>query len=112
MNLDDLTIGEAKKLAELFGGQNTSCAKPLVNKGDKVFTRTLTYHYIGEVVEDNVDHIVLNGCSWVADSGEFTKCIKEGNLSEVEILGDGVKVLKSNMTDCIPWVHELPKTRK
>jgi len=112
MNIEDLTIKQAKELAQMFGGQNTSCVKPLVNKGDKIFTRTLTYHYIGEVVEDNIDYIVLNNCSWVADSGQFTSCIKEGKLDEVEIIGDDVKILKSNMTDCIPWVHELPKSRR
>ncbi len=112
MDLNDLTIGQAKELSQMFGGQNSSCSKPLVNKGDKIFTRTLTFHYIGEVVEDNQDHIVLNNCSWVADSGQFTSSIKDGSLSEVEIIGNGVKILKANMTDCIPWVHELPKTRK
>ena len=78
----------------------------------KVFIRTLTYHYIGKVKKENKEEITLDECVWVADSGEFTSAIKKGTLDEVEIIGDGVILMKSNIIDIIPWDHDIPSERK
>lgn len=78
----------------------------------KVFIRTLTYHYIGIVNKETKKEIVLDKCVWVADSGEFTSAIKKGSLNEVEIIGDSVRLMKSNIVDIIPWIHDIPTERK
>lgn len=78
----------------------------------KVFIRTLTYHYIGEVTKETKKEITLDKCVWVADSGEFTGAIKNGSLSEIEIIGDGVRLMKNNIVDIIPWIHDIPTERK
>ena len=111
MNLDELTIGEAKSLASMFGS-SSSCTKPMAQLGDKVFIRTLTYHYIGEVIEETPEYIKLSKTVWVADSGQFTKAIQKGELSEIEIIGVDTHVMKSNIVDCIEWNHEIPTNRK
>lgn len=110
MKIDDLTIREYKELSKLFAS-SSNVIEPLADLGSVVFIRTLTYHYIGKVVEDNQDHIVLNTCSWVADSGEFTRAINEGVLVESEFIGNKIKIMKNNMVDCIPWEHDLPIER-
>jgi len=78
----------------------------------KVFIRTLTYHYIGRVSKETEKEITLDECIWVADSGEFTNCIKNGALDEVEIIGDNVRLIRNNIIDIIPWTHEIPSERK
>ncbi len=112
MNLDNLTLGEIKEISSLLGKQNTSCTKPLTKIGDKVFIRTLTYHYIGEVVEETAEAIILDKTVWVADSGRFTEAIAEGSLNEFEIIGLITPIIKNNMVDIIPWNHDIPTQRK
>lgn len=111
MNIDQLTIGEAKELASMFG-ENNSCGETLTKKGDKVFIRTLTYHYVGEVVKDTGSYLELKDCAWVADSGRFSTAIEKGELNEVEPILNGAKILYQNIIDCIPWKHTLPQEKK
>ena len=111
MNLDELTIGQAKELAGMFG-DNQSCGETLTKKGDKVFIRTLSWHYTGEVIRDTGVFLELKDCAWIADSGRFSTAISTGELNEVEPLKDGTKLMYSNIIDCIPWEHDLPKDKK
>ena len=112
MKIDDLTIGEAKILASMFSeNSNNKCNETLTKVGDKVFIRTLTFHYIGEVVADNGTFITLKDTSWVADSGRFSTAIEKGELNEVEPIGNA-KLLYSNIIDCIEWNHAVLKDKK
>ncbi len=105
MNINDLTIGQAKELANMFGSKQ--CTNTLTKVGDKVFIRTLTYHYTGEVVEDNGIFIALKDCAWIADSGRFNEAISKGTLNDVEPIGNA-SIMYNNIVDCIEWKHELP----
>jgi hypothetical protein len=79
--------------------------------GKKWFFRTVTYHMVGKV-EKLIGKIVqLSDASWVADSGRFMNAIKEGKLSEVELVGDCFVNLDT-VTDFFPWTHALPKEQK
>ena len=106
MKLDDLTIGQAKELAQLFGASNET-KQTLAKVGDKVFIRTLTYHYTGRVVEDNGKFLTLVDAAWIADSGRLNEAIANGTLKEVEPIG-AVKIIYNNIVDCIEWKHDLP----
>lgn len=107
MNLDDLTIGQAKELASMLGALKNTCGETLTKKGDKVFIRTLTFHYTGEVVSDNGIFIELDNCAWIADSGRFSTAISKGIVNDVEPIGKA-KILYNNIIDCIDWKHDLP----
>lgn len=106
MNINELTIGDAKELAEMFGS-NKQCIEKLTKIGDKVFIRTLTYHYTGKVIKDTGIYVELSNCCWIADSGRFYTAILKGELKEVEPIGTA-KILYSNIVDCIEWKHDLP----
>lgn len=67
----------------------------------------LTYHLVGKVVKIDGTLLVLKEASWVADSGRFMQCIKEGTLKEVEPVGDAI-VNITNVCDAFPWKHKLP----
>jgi len=80
--------------------------------GKNFFFRTVTYHLIGKVKKVlPIGVLELYDASWVADSGRFTQAIKDGDLEEVEILGQWFINLNS-CTDFGYWRHELPKIQK
>lgn len=79
--------------------------------GMKLFIRTVTYHLTGEVVKRIGNFIQLKKASWIADSGRFMEAIKNGELNEVEPVGEAWVNLNS-ITDMFPWKHKLPEEQK
>ncbi|MFN0131248.1 MAG: hypothetical protein ACKVW3_01750 [Phycisphaerales bacterium] len=79
--------------------------------GSSWFIRTVTYHLVGKVVAIEDGFLVLEGASWVADSGRYMNAIKDGSLSEVEPVGDAL-VNAASITDAFPWKHALPTEQK
>jgi hypothetical protein len=91
MKIDELTIGEAKELSNMFN--KCEAVKTDFNPftvGDTWFIRTVTHHLVGEMKTVGVQELVLKGGTvmWIADDGRFTDAIKNGNFSETEIYGD------------------------
>ena len=81
-------------------------------KGQAFFFRTVTYHIIGRVVDVLPFGILrLEDASWVADSGRFMNAIKNGELKEVEPIGDWFLNL-SSCTDFGLWEHSLKIEQK
>jgi hypothetical protein len=79
--------------------------------GKKLFLRTVTYHILGKVVKLIGDIIQLSDASWIADSGRFMNAIKDGELDEVEPVGDWF-VNINGVTDFGIWKHDLPSEQK
>jgi len=81
-------------------------------KGKNYFIRTVNYHFTGQVVDIIDDKfLVLQGSAWIADSGRFMQFIKDGDLNEIEPIGE--HYINFNMVvDFIPWKHNLPKVQK
>jgi hypothetical protein len=110
MNIDDLTTGDAKKLATILGGgakEDTA-----FEVGRAYLIRTPTVYHLGRVVRITSAELVLDDAGWVADTGLFSKCLAEGTVSEYEPMGNGVIVPRVNISDASPWKHPLPKGRK
>lgn len=111
MNLDKMTIGEAKQLANLFGG--TPQQKPLPFKvGEKYMIRGVTNYMLGEVREIVGDFLVLDNASWVADTGKFSEALEKGTLSEVERVPNGTIINTGSICDAQPWLLDLPTETK
>ena len=79
--------------------------------GKSYFIRTVTYHILGRVAKISGDFLVMEDASWVADSGRLSKAIKEGELNEVEFVGDAIVAINA-IADGFPWIHKLPKETK
>ena len=112
MNVDDMTIGEAKKLMALLGGASAmpDHAYPV---GQKVFVRTVTMHYTGLLVRVTAGELVLEDAAWVADSGRFHVALAKGTLNEVEPYPKGqVVVPRGGVIDVSTWSHDLPRDPK
>lgn len=92
-----------------------SCFKE-INKfedmvGEKFFFRTVTYHLTGKIKKIIGNILELSDAAWIADSGRFMQCIKDGKVNEVEPVGTAFLNVNS-ITDFFPWKHALPKEQK
>lgn len=101
-----------EKLLEKALDTDTECSSDLpFEVGKSYFIRTVTYHIIGTVDKISGPFLVLSEASWVADSGRFSKAIAEGELSEVEYIGQ-MFVNTTAIADATRWNHKNPKVTK
>lgn len=80
--------------------------------GDQLLIRTVTMTLTGRVVWCTPTWIVLDTAAWIADTGRFADAIANGTLSEVEPMGNGVRVARAAVVDITPWVHDLPTVQR
>src|SRR3990167_4710202 len=79
--------------------------------GKSYLIRTVTYHLLGKIEKVSGNFLVLSDACWLADSGRFSKAIKDGELNEVEFVGDAI-VSMTAIVDGFPWLHKLPLKTK
>lgn len=79
--------------------------------GKKVFIRTVTYHLTGKVIKRIGKFWQLKDAAWIADSGRFMQAIKNGELEEVEPVGEAF-VNTDSIVDLYNWKHKLPTEQK
>ncbi len=99
MNIDELTIGQAKELSQMFSGKCESDNGPW-EVGKKYFIRTVTMHLTGELISISQQELVLKDAAWIADSGRFNETLKDiNNASEVEPFQNNVIVGRGSIID-------------
>jgi hypothetical protein len=106
MNIDELTIKQARDLCNMMGGSSGNSTS--VNCGETVYIRTVTHHYIGRIIAITDTDFKLENASWVADSGRWSQALNTGLLSEVEPYPDTVCVMRGAIVDLSPWTHDTP----
>ena len=111
MNVDELTIKEARELAAMFG-QNRGSKSHSLSAGEKVFIRTVTHYYTGRIKVVTDSDIVLDDAAWIADTGRFSDALKSGKLNEVEPFPHSTTVSRGSIIDVSPWEHDLPREQK
>lgn len=111
--LDELTIGEARELACLFGTKtgDSCCSKPW-KIGESYLIRTVTMIILGKLEWVGEKELVMSSASWVADTGRFYDALKTGKLNEVEPFTDDVIVGRGSLIDASIWTHKLPREQK
>lgn len=105
IDIDKLTIGEAKEIARLT--TNESKENPF-SIGKKYLFRTVTHIDVGKVVNICGDFIILENASWIADTGRYHDCLSKGVFKEVEPYPDQVFLNMPTLIDAAPWPHDLP----
>ena|ERR1035437_231203 len=112
MTIDNLTIGEAKELANLFGA--TKCTLQPYEIGKAYLLRSVTHIDIGIVKAVGDKEIVISNASWIADTGRYHDALKGGvdKLNEVEPYLDDVIVNRSAIVDATIWRHAVPTAQK
>lgn len=76
--------------------------------GNKYLIRAVTNYFVGKLVEVTDQFIILENASWVADTGRFSECLKNGTFQEVEPYQDKVGVAIGSIVDFTKWGHDLP----
>lgn len=113
MNIDNLTIGEAKEISRLVSGESKSSYRPW-ETGENYIIRTVTMTLVGKVAWVGPMEIVLHNASWIADTGRFSGAIMKGSLSEVEPFDPEYPVIvgRGSVIDATRWIHRLPEEQK
>jgi len=111
MNIEDLTIGQAKELSQLLHG---SSSEHPFEVGKNYFIRTVTMIQIGKLVKVMDKELVLENAVWVADTGRFTQALADGTVSEVELFPAGGQVIigRGSLIDACVWLKDIPKEQK
>jgi hypothetical protein len=87
MELDKLTIGEARAIAAMFG--NTVQNENPYRLGANYFIRTVTHHHTGRLVQVTSQELVLEDAAWIADDGRFAEALAKSEYNEVEMFPKG-----------------------
>ena len=92
MDINKLTIGEAKELAAMFSGTKVTEESPY-EIGSVYLFRTVTMIDTGRVGRGTPMEIVLEDAAWIADTGRFSDALKAVSFNEVEPFPDGEVVI-------------------
>ncbi len=110
VNIDDLTLGEARRLASAFTYQ-PSTEHPY-EIGKNYLIRTVTMIDTGKVVQVTQQEIVLESAAWIADTGRFSGALQSCNFNEVEPFPEGRVIIgRGSVIDAIQ-IPTLPRTQK
>src|ERR1035437_9842667 len=115
MNIDDLTIGQAREIAAMFS-QNRISSKdeptPLP-VGKNVLIRTVTHYYTGKLIAVGSVFLTLDDAAWIADTGRFSDALASGVMGEVEPFTPGRRFVSIGaIVDIGEWVGTLPLVKK
>ena len=82
--------------------------------GANVFIRTITHYHVGRVAAIGRDWVLLENCSWIADTGRWHDALKSGfpEKAEIEPFPDAVYVSKGAIVDITKWRHKLPEKQQ
>ena len=112
MNLDEMTLGDAKQLIAMFGGK-TTCSNHPYQIGKNYFIRTVTMIQVGRLIKVTEQELVLEDAIWVADTGRFTQALENGDLDEVETFPAGeVIVGRGAVVDACVWINQVVREQK
>lgn len=114
-------IEDLKELLRLLGDSKQELVKSedkaiscKLQVGKNYLIRTVTMIQVGEFVEfdEKLNAIILKNASWIADTGRFHDCLKNGTFNEVEPFPDWVAVNIGSYVDLAPFNHALPTEQK
>jgi hypothetical protein len=114
LNIDELTIGQAKELASLLGSKAEGWHP--FELGKSYLIRTVTHIALGRVKAVGNQELVLEDASWIADTDRFHDALKSGvdtlSKSEIEPFVNDVIVGRGSIIDATEYTHELPRKQK
>lgn len=114
MNIEELTIGDARKLATLFSTQLTAAVTPEhpFKIGANYFLRTVTHHHTGRLVQVTNTELVLEDACWIADDGRFSDALKKCEFGEVEPFPKGRVIIgRGSLIDAVE-IDKVPMSQK
>ncbi|MBK8271128.1 MAG: hypothetical protein IPK83_23565 [Planctomycetes bacterium] len=117
MNIDDLTIGQAKQLASLLVNQPITQAAaaspydPLIGKN--IAIRGVTMIDIGRLVAVYPQELVIEDASWIPETERWAQFLSDGSHKECEPYPAGRVVIgRGSICEVAEWTHPLPREQK
>lgn len=110
--IDDLSIGEVRELAAIFGQKSASENHPF-NIGANYFIRTVTHHLTGKLAGVTSQELVLENAAWIADDGRLTDALKSCTFNEVEMFPADSQVIvgRGSLIDAVE-ITSIPTSQK
>jgi len=114
MDLNKITIGEAKELARLFGGVAPAVSDDLHWEiGGVYFIRTVTHHFTGRLVKVGDKELVIEEAAWIADDGRLADVLKSGEFKEIEPFPDGPVIIgRGSLIDARRVTFSAPRSQR
>jgi hypothetical protein len=117
MNINEITIGQAREIATLVNGSNAlvTVSDHPYKIGENYFIRTVTYAASGKLISVGKQEIVLTDACWIADTGRFSEQWgKSGDdmFSEVEPFPTGEVIIGRGAVIDAVRINELPTKTK
>ena len=113
MNIEDLTIGEARKLAAIFNTNQPTSENPY-EIGKNYLIRTVTMIDTGRIVGVGENEIILEDAAWIGDTGRFSDALAgKIKFKEIEPFPNGrVIVGRGAVIDAVQLSFPLPREQK
>ncbi len=114
MNIEDLTYGQMKEINKLLTPKEEDRAHPY-KIGQNYFIRTVTHYFVGNLLGVFKNELVMNRCSWVADTGRFHDAIVgDATFSEIEPYKATTEVIinRGAIIDASFYASEIPVSQK
>ena len=110
MNIDDLTLGQARELASMFSKEE-KCSHAW-RIGKNYLIRTVTMIDTGRLVAVTEHELVLEDAAWVADTGRFSGSLLSCDFNEVEPFPEGrILIGRGSVIDAAE-IPQLPRKQK
>ena len=93
MNIEELTIRDAREIARLFSSDIQPSDSSHWKIGKNYFIRTVTHHHTGKLVRVTPQELVLENAAWIASDGRFTSALSQGVFDEVEMFPPSSQVI-------------------
>ena len=112
MKIDDLSIGEARQLARMFGKCEAVSDNSHWEIGKTYFIRTVTMIDTGVLVAVTPQELVLEDAAWIADTGRFADALRKCEFNEVEPFPDGRVIIGRGAIIDAVQVQQAPRHQK
>lgn len=110
MEIDKLTIGEAKILAGMFC--KSAPDQGAWEIGKNYLIRTVTMIDTGRLVAVGEHELVLEDAAWIADTGRFTQAVAKAEFGEVEPFPSGRVIIgRGSIIDAVQ-IEKIPREQK
>lgn len=114
VKIDDLTIGQAKMLVQMFGASpvETPTALHPWEVGKIYLIRTVTMIDTGRLIEVTPQELVLEDAAWIADTGRFADAVASAEFGEVEPFPDGRVIIGRGAVIDAVTINSVSRSRK
>ena len=83
-----------------------------IKVGEAYLFRTVTHIEVGRVKGITGKFVKLESASWIADTGRYHDCLRDGTFSEVEPYPLYTCLNTDSLINFAPWPHALPTEQK